>query len=104
MPRFVKVDAQVMDKPAKRASSGRTISPEQQALIKRLKTITDPSVVYEVRLEDGEKPATVRQQLLRAARLAGVEVAVRKSPGGFYVGLMTPGRRSNRGRKRADAS
>jgi hypothetical protein len=26
---------------------------------------------------------------------------VRKSPNGFYVGLMTPERRSNRGRKAA---
>lgn len=101
MPRFVKVDAQVMDKPEKRARSVRTISPEQQALIKRLKTITDESVVYEVRLEPGEKPPTIRQQLLRAAKLAGIEIAVRKSPEGFYVGLMTPERRSNRGRKRS---
>lgn len=104
MSRFVKVDAQLMEKPAKREPAVRAISPEQQALIKRLKTITDESVVYEVRLEGDEKPPTVRQQLLRAAKLAGVEIAVRKSPNGFYVGLMTPGRRSNRGRKKSAAS
>ncbi len=81
-----------------------TLSPEQLAVIKKIKTITDPSVVYEVVLEDGEKPLTVRQQLLRASKAAGVEIAVRKSPNGFYVGLMTPERRSNRGRKAASKS
>ena len=38
-----------------------------------------------------------------AAKSAGVEIAVRKAPKGFYVGLMTPERRSNRGRKTAAA-
>lgn len=85
--------------PRKAVSSGRQPSPEQLKLIKRIKTITDPSVVYEVILEPDEKPLTVRQQLLRASKAAGVEIAVRKSPNGFYVGLMTPERRSNRGRK-----
>ncbi len=77
------------------------MSEEQLKVIKKLKTITDPSVVYEVVLEPDEKPLTVRQQLLRASKTAGVEIAVRKSPSGFYVGLMTPERRSNRGRKPA---
>jgi hypothetical protein len=101
MPRFRRVDAEVMTNPRPRVPRGRTISPEQQAIIKRLRTITDESVVYEVTLEGDEKPATVRQQLLRAAKAAGIEIAVRKSDSGFYVGLMTPERRSNRGRKRA---
>jgi hypothetical protein len=42
----------------------------------------------------------VRAQLLRAAKLAGVEIAVKRSPKGFYVGLMTPKRASRRGRPR----
>jgi hypothetical protein len=104
MPRFVKVDAQVMEKPVKRATPGRAISPEQQALVRRIRGITDESIAYEARLDKDEKPATVRQQILRAAKLAGVEVAVRKSPSGFYFGLMTPARRSNRGRKRTDGA
>jgi hypothetical protein len=66
-----------------------------------MKTIVDETVVYEVVLDPGEKPLTVRQQIIRAAKAAGVEIAVRKSPKGFYVGLMTPERRSNRGRKTA---
>ena len=102
MPRFRKVDPSSMEpQPKKTAAQGRAASPEQQKLIKKLKTITDASVVYEVTLEGDEKPLTVRQQLLRGAKLAGVEIAVRKSPNGFYVGAMTPERRSNRGRKAA---
>ena len=99
MPSYKKVDAEVMKRPVKRAPRGRPISPEQQALIKRIKSITDETVVYEARLGPGEKPATVRQQLLRAAKLADVEIAVKRAPEGFYFGLMTPDRRSNRGRK-----
>src|SRR5688572_29787259 len=101
MPRYRKVDASAMERPLKRASRGRPPSPEQEALVKRIKTITDESVVYEVTLGPDEKPATVRQQLLRAAKLAEVEIAVKKSPSGLYFGLMTPERRSNRGRKTA---
>jgi hypothetical protein len=103
--KFRKVDAAAMEpQPRKVAAQGRTISPEQQLIIKKLKTITDATVVYEVTLEADEKPLTVRQQLLRASKVAGVEIAVRKSPNGFYVGLMTPDRRSNRGRKASSKS
>ncbi len=104
MTRYHKVDADAMKKPAKRKSRGRPISPEQQALIKRMKTITDESVVYEAVIGTDEKPATVRQQLLRAAKLAEVDIAVKKSEKGFYFGLMTPDRKSNRGRKPKAAS
>jgi hypothetical protein len=100
MPRFRKVDASVMAAPRKRASGGRSLSPEQKYLVSRIRTITDASIVYEVTLEGDEKPLTVRQQLLRASKVAGVEIAVRKSARGFYVGLMTPERRSRRGRRR----
>jgi|SRR5918992_5225691 hypothetical protein len=99
MPTYKKVDAEVMKRPAKRASRGRPISPEQQALVRRIKSISDESVVFEAKLSGSEKPATVRQQLLRAAKLAGVEIAVKRAPDGFYFGLMTSERRSNRGRK-----
>ncbi len=102
MPKYRKVDAELMDNPPKPKPRGRPISPEQQALINRMKKITDESVVYEAVLDKGEKPATARAQLMRAAKLAGVEVAVKKSPGGFYFGLMTPKRKSRRGRPRKD--
>jgi hypothetical protein len=103
MPKYRKVDAELMDNPPKPKPRGRPISPEQQALINRMKKITDETVVYEALLEKGEKPATVRAQLMRAAKLAGVDVAVKKSPAGFYFGLMTPKRKSKRGRPRKDA-
>ncbi len=100
MPRYRKVDAELMDNPPKRTVRGRPISPEQRALVNRIKQITDESVVFEAVLQDGDKPATVRAQLLRAAKLAGVEVAVKRSPDGFYFGLMTPKRATRRGRPR----
>jgi hypothetical protein len=100
MPRYRKVDADVMTRPAKRAARGRPISPKQEALVKRMRTITDETVVYEAALGADEKPATLRQPLLRAAKLAEVEIAVKRSPSRFYIGLMTPERRSKRGRKK----
>lgn len=102
MPTYRKVDAELMDHPPKAKPRGRPISPEQKALIDRIRKIKDESVVFEAVLGPDEKPATVRAQLVRAAKLAGVDVAVKKSPSGFYVGLMTPSRKSGRGRRKAD--
>jgi len=99
MPTFRAGDAAVFLKPVTAAATGRQIDPEFATMVAKIKTITDSDTVYEVTLEDGEKAATVRQKLLRASRLADIEVAVRKSPKGWYVGLMTPARRSTRGRK-----
>ncbi len=104
MPKYRKVDSALMDDSPKAKPRGRPVSPEQQALINRIKKITDESVVYEAVLQADDKPATVRAQILRAAKLAGVELAVKKSPDGFYLGLMTPARRSRRGRPRKDAA
>lgn len=104
MPRYRKVDAELMDNPPRARPRGRPISPEMQALVNRVRKITDESIVYEAVLEKDEKAATVRAQILRAAKLAGVELAVKKSPEGFYLGLMTPKRRSKRGRPRKDAA
>jgi hypothetical protein len=104
MPKYRKVDRQLMDNPPKPKPRGRPINPEQQALINRMKQLIDESVVFEAVLQDDEKPATVRAQLMRAARLAGVEVAVKRSPDGFYFGLLTPARASRRGRPRKAAS
>ena len=103
MPKYRKVDPHLMDDPPKSTPRGRPISPAQQALIGRMKQITDETVVFEVVLQQGDKPATVRAQLLRAARLAGVDVAVKKSAAGFYFGHMTPTRASKRGRPRKAA-
>jgi len=56
--------------------------------------------VFEVALDPLESPAVARARLLRIATKAGKEVAVRKYGAGFAVGLMTPERRSARGRRR----
>ncbi len=100
MARFRRVDASVLEKPAKRPS-GRQPSPEQLALIAKIRTITDETVVYEVILDEGEKPLTVRQQIQRAAKAAEVEIVVRTAERGFYVAKSTPERQSKRGRKKS---
>lgn len=93
-----------METAAKPKPRGRPVSPEQQALVKRMRKLTDETVVYEAVLEEGDKPATVRAQILRAAKLAEVQVAVKRSPDGFYVGMLTPARASRRGRPRKAAA
>jgi hypothetical protein len=89
-------------------STGRTrqLSPaakereQQQRQFKRLiDQLTGPDQVFEVRLDPNEKPITIRQRLLRVAAEAKVEIAVRKHGEGFLVGLLTPERRTNRGRR-----
>lgn len=94
MPIINKVSASVFDTPSK--PKGRQPSPEMLAMIEKIRSIRTEKDVYEVLLTGDEKPATVRQQLGRAAKAAGVEIAVRKSPHGFYIGLMTPDRRRGR--------
>ena len=61
--------------------------------------LNDPGQVYEIVLESSEKPLTVRQRLLKVAAESGKDIVVRKYGNGFAVGLMTPDRRSRRGRK-----
>lgn len=97
MPTFRQVDATAMLKPV--AAAVPKQDPELAMMVKKISTIIDASVVYEVSLEGDEKAPAVRQKLLRASKLADVEIAVRKSPKSWFVGLMTPARRSTRGRK-----
>ena len=59
MPRYRKVDADVMTRRLKRATRGRPVSPEQESLVRRMRTITDETVVYEATLGPDEKPATL---------------------------------------------
>ena len=81
----------------------KTIARRQQYEQMRalVRDLTDERQVFEVELEDGEKPLTVRQRLLRAAVETGKEIAVRRYGKGFAVGLMTPERRDRRGRPRS---
>jgi hypothetical protein len=88
MPIINKVSASVFDAKPK----GRQPSPEMLAMVEKIRSIKTEKDVYEVLLTGDEKPATVRQQLARAAKVAGVQIAVRRSPHGFYIGLLTPER------------
>ena len=109
MARITAVDASMMDAPKAPKAQTRQqkeLTPEQRArerqqqqFAKLISRLDDPQTVFEVRPGKDEKPLTIRQRLLRAAADQSVEIAVRKSPNGFLVGLMTPERRSNRGRK-----
>ena len=97
MPAINKVSASVFSQPA--ARRGRPPSPVVLEMVERIKTLRSDRDAYEVLLVGDEKAATVRAQLVRAAKLADVEIAIKRSPLGFYIGLMTPERR--RGRKAA---
>lgn len=96
-------DASVLDAPKSRP---RELSPaalarqkEYDRLRDLMGKLTQPDQVYEIVLEASEKPLTVRQRLLRVAKDSGKEIVVRKYGKNFAVGLMTPERRSRRGRK-----
>ena len=99
-----KADPGLMDKPASRAhklSPAALERERQQAQFKKLiSRLTGPDQVFAVKLDKTEKPITIRQRLLRAAADANVEIAVRKhGDDGFLVGLLTPERRTTRGRR-----
>lgn len=106
-----RVSADMMDAPKTRKAATKELTPlqrerqlQQRQFTNMINALTDQQVVFEVRLTKAEKAITVRQRLLRAAQDANKEIAVRRSSSGFLVGLMTPGRRSNRGRKKASAA
>lgn len=103
-----KVDSSLMDargqsqSPALTPAQKRRLECEQQ-LRAAIAKIRSPADVFEIRLEDGEKPITIRQRLLRVASGMGTEIAVRRHGDGLLIGLLTPERRSNRGRRRANS-
>lgn len=103
-----KADPALMDKGT---TSQRELSPaarEREQQTKKFKRLIaqlkGPEQVFEVRLDANEKPITIRQRLLRVAAEGNVEIAVRKHGDGFLVGLLTPERRTNRGRKAVAAA
>ena len=105
MVKIRRADPSLMDRTNGRRST-RELSPraaerqrQQQQFGRMISGLTGPDQVFEVQLGAEEKPVTIRQRILKAARDANVEVAVRKHGDGFLVGLMTPERRSRRGRK-----
>ncbi len=105
MVKIRRVDRALMDKPQRAARKKLTPRERQQRQFARLiRQLSGPDDVFEVALGATDKPLTIRQRLLRVAADEGVDIAVRKHGSGFVVGLMTPERRSNRGRRRAAAS
>lgn len=74
---------------------------EQERLFRSriINRLTDATKVFRVRLGQDDKAATIRRRLTEVAKAAGKEVAIRRTADGFYVGLMTPERRSRRGRR-----
>ncbi len=111
MVKIKKVDPSVIDRPSPTRGVASELTPaqrerrqQQRQFTRLMEDLNDTDTVFEVRLGKEEKAVTVRQRILKAAQDTGKEVAVRKSPNGFVVGLMTPERRSTRGRKKAGAS
>jgi len=97
-----RADPAVMAPAAKRALSPRQQArlAEEEAIRKKIITqLRGPEDVFEIVLEAGEKVATMRQRVNRVAVGEGVEVAVRVRGDRLFVGLMTPERRSRRGRR-----
>jgi hypothetical protein len=96
-------DASILDapKPRPRELSAAAIARQKEynRLRDLMNKLNDPEQVYEIVLEPGEKALTVRQRLLKVAAESNKEIVVRKYKDGFAIGLMTPERRSRRGRK-----
>ena len=110
MAKIRQVDVSMLDKP-KASPRSRELTPKQQERLAQqrqfsqmISKISDPSTVFEVRLDPDEKALTVRQRLMKASQDAGRDIVVRKSDKGWLVGLATPERRSRRGRRKANAS
>jgi hypothetical protein len=109
MVKIRRAERALMDKPAERRTTARkALTPLQAARQKQhrqftrmIRSLQTPDDVFVVGLGSDDKPLTVRQRLLRVAAEQGKEVAVRKHGTGFVVGLLTPERRSRRGRRPA---
>lgn len=87
--------------------SPRALSPRTQARLAQeellrkslVSKLTGPDDVFEVRLEAGEKAATIRQRLLNVAKDQKMNIAVSIRGDALLVGLATPERRTRRGRR-----
>ncbi len=107
MVKVKKADPALMDKSGRRRAelspAAREREQQQRQFKRMISQIQGPDQVFEVQLDPEEKPITIRQRLLRVAAEANVEIAVRKHGNGFLVGLLTPERKTNRGRRAATA-
>ncbi|HET7677472.1 MAG TPA: hypothetical protein VFK38_06430 [Candidatus Limnocylindrales bacterium] len=106
MVKITRADPALMDAPKRAAARKRAVSPRALEREKQyrqfgrlIRKLDGPEAVFRVKLGRDEKAVTIRQRLLKVAGDEGKEIAVRKHTGGFLVGLMTPERRTRRGRK-----
>lgn len=97
-------DASALDTPPKgpRKPSPRTLAlrREYEQFREQISALTGPDKAFAVDLEPGEKWATVRLRLIRISNEFGRPIVVRKQGDSLFVGLMTPERKSRRGRPR----
>lgn len=103
MVKVRKADPALMDKASPRQRKLSPAAQEREQQYRQFKRLIGqlkgPEQVFLVHLDATEKPITIRQRLLRVAADSNVEIAVRKHGDGFLVGLLTPERRTNRGRR-----
>jgi hypothetical protein len=109
MVKIRRVDRTLLDRP-RRGTASRVLSPralerqrQQRQFARLIRDLKGPDDVFEVSLGADDKALTVRQRLLRVAADEGREIAVRKHGSGFVVGLLTPERRTRRGRRAASS-
>jgi len=100
-----KVSAEFLDSPKRTV---KTLTPAQlkreamdaqlRGILNRLSSVDD---AFMLELEAGEKAATVRLRVLKVAAEMKVQIVVRTGgEDALLVGLLTPGRQSNRGRRK----
>ncbi len=100
-----KTDASAMaptpSRPVRALSPAAQARLEQNELLRKsvIGRLQSPDDVFKVALDEGEKPATIRQRILKIAREERKEIVVQVRGDHLLVGLMTPDRRPRRGRK-----
>ena len=109
MPQFRRIDdptALNASKAGPREKSPRIaeLEREYQLYREQIGSLTAPEDLIEIVILEREKPATVRQRVLRVAGQMGVSVAVRKYGDNLALGLLTPERETKRGRPKRTAA
>ena len=108
MPQFQKIDDPTVlnaskARPREKSRRIAELAREYQLYREQIGSLTGPEDVIEIVLLEREKPATVRQRVLRVAGQMGVRVAVRKYGDNLALGLLTPERETKRGRPKRSA-
>ena len=109
MPQFRRIDdptALNASKAGPREKSPRIaeLEREYQLYREQIGSLTRPEDLIEIVLSESEKPATVRQRVLRVADQMSVRIVVRKYGDNLAIGLVTPERETKRGRPKRTAA